>query len=36
VHEALDVPIKFVGTGESVGDLAPFDPDRFAAELLHE
>ncbi len=36
VHEALDVPVKFVGTGEAVGDLAPFDPDRFAAELLQE
>lgn len=36
VHEALDVPIKFVGTGESIGDLAPFDPDRFAEELLQE
>lgn len=36
VHEALDVPIKFVGTGESIGDLAAFDPDRFAEELLQE
>ena len=34
VHEALDVPVKFVGTGESPGDLAPFDPDAFARALI--
>lgn len=36
VHEALDVPVKFVGTGESATDLAIFDADRFARELLDE
>jgi fused signal recognition particle receptor len=34
VHEALDVPVKFVGTGESASDLLTFDPDAFARELL--
>jgi fused signal recognition particle receptor len=34
VHEALDVPVKFVGVGEQVDDLVPFDPALFAAELL--
>jgi fused signal recognition particle receptor len=34
VREAIDVPVKFLGVGESVGDLMPFDPSRFAAELL--
>ena len=34
VHEALDVAVKFVGTGESARDLQPFDPDVFARELL--
>jgi fused signal recognition particle receptor len=34
VHEALDVPVKFVGVGEQVDDLVPFDPASFAAELL--
>ncbi|HMI57208.1 MAG TPA: signal recognition particle-docking protein FtsY, partial [Gemmatimonadaceae bacterium] len=34
VHEALDVPVKFVGVGEQVDDLEPFDPASFAAELL--
>jgi fused signal recognition particle receptor len=34
VHEALDVPIKFIGTGEAVGDLSPFDPVAFSRQLL--
>ncbi len=36
VHEALDVPVKFVGVGEQVGDLEPFDASVFARELLEE
>jgi fused signal recognition particle receptor len=34
VHKALDVPIKFLGTGESAADLVPFDPREFSTELL--
>jgi fused signal recognition particle receptor len=34
VHEALDVPVKFVGVGEAAADLIPFDPGRFARELF--
>lgn len=34
VHEAIDVPIKFLGTGEQSGDLVPFDATEFARELL--
>jgi fused signal recognition particle receptor len=34
VHEALDVPIKFLGTGEAVEDLVPFDPATFSRQLL--
>ena len=34
VHEAIDVPVKFVGTGEGVDDLAPFDAADFSAALL--
>jgi fused signal recognition particle receptor len=34
VHEALDVPVKFLGTGEKAGDLAPFDAKEFAKEVL--
>jgi fused signal recognition particle receptor len=34
VHEALDVPIKFVGLGEQIGDLDPFDATSYARELV--
>jgi fused signal recognition particle receptor len=34
VHEAIDVPVKFIGVGEKVGDLESFDPRKFSAELL--
>jgi len=34
IHEALDVPVKFLGTGEKVGDLEPFDAAAFAEELV--
>lgn len=34
VHEAIDVPVKFLGVGEASDDLLPFSADDFAAELL--
>ncbi|MEP6990312.1 MAG: signal recognition particle-docking protein FtsY [bacterium] len=34
VHEAIDVPVKFLGTGEQGDDLVPFDAAEFAGELL--
>src|SRR5690606_19296786 len=34
VHEALDIPVKFLGTGESAADLRGFDPAAFSRELL--
>ena len=34
VHEAIDVPVKFLGTGETSGDLVVFDATNFARELL--
>ena len=34
VHEAVNVPVKFLGFGEQTDDLQPFEPGRFAAELL--
>ncbi|HSQ32637.1 MAG TPA: signal recognition particle-docking protein FtsY [Gemmatimonadaceae bacterium] len=34
VHEAIDVPVKFLGVGEGVDDLEPFDAAAFARELL--
>jgi fused signal recognition particle receptor len=34
ISSLLDIPVKFVGTGETLDDLAPFDPDRFVEALL--
>lgn len=34
VHEALNVPIKFVGTGEQVGDLSAFNAREYARALV--
>jgi fused signal recognition particle receptor len=36
VHQALDVPIKFVGVGETLEDLLPFDAAEYARELVEE
>jgi len=34
IEDALDIPIKFVGTGESIEDLAPFDPMEYVKGLI--
>lgn len=34
VHEAIDVPVKFVGVGEKATDLLPFDAARFSREVI--
>jgi fused signal recognition particle receptor len=34
VHEALDIPVKFIGIGEKASDLESFDPKLFAHEVL--
>jgi fused signal recognition particle receptor len=34
IEDALRVPVRFVGVGEKVGDLVPFDPDAFVAALF--
>jgi len=34
VHEAVDVPVKFVGVGEKATDLLPFDAARFSREVV--
>jgi fused signal recognition particle receptor len=28
------VPVRFIGVGEGIGDLLPFDPDAFVAALF--
>ena len=34
VSHTLDLPIRFIGTGEKLGDIAPFDPDAFIDGLF--
>jgi fused signal recognition particle receptor len=34
VRDALNVPVKFIGTGETMADIEPFNPVAFAAELV--
>lgn len=36
VHEALDVPVKFIGIGEKATDLEQFDAGAFAREVLEQ
>ena len=36
INNELDVPVKFVGVGEQIDDLQPFDADAFAAGLFDE
>ena len=34
IEDALHIPVRFVGVGEKVDDLIPFDPDAFVAALF--
>ena len=34
IEAALGIPVRYVGVGEQVGDLLPFDPDAFVAALF--
>ena len=36
IREDLQVPVKFVGVGEGIDDLQPFNPEDFAAGLFEE
>jgi fused signal recognition particle receptor len=36
IADTLEVPVKFVGLGEGLDDLRPFDPELFVAALLDE
>ena len=29
INNVLDIPVKFVGLGETIDDMEPFDADRF-------
>ena len=34
IARALDIPVRYIGTGEKAEDFAPFDPDTFAEGLF--
>jgi fused signal recognition particle receptor len=34
IEHELDLPIKWIGTGEAIGDLAPFDPEIYITGIL--
>ena len=34
IEDSFDIPIKFVGTGESIEDLASFNPDEYVKGLI--
>ena len=36
IADELGIPVKLIGTGETLEDLSPFDPDDFARALLAE
>jgi fused signal recognition particle receptor len=36
IANELEIPVKLIGTGESLEDLRPFDPEDFARALLAE
>jgi fused signal recognition particle receptor len=36
VHEELGTPVRFVGTGEKLEDLEPFDPTTYAESLVRD
>ena len=34
IKEELEVPVKYIGVGEQIDDLQPFDPEEFAKALF--
>ena len=34
IQDKIGIPVKYIGTGEKMEDLAPFDPELFARALL--
>jgi fused signal recognition particle receptor len=36
ISDQLSIPVRFIGTGEAVDDLIPFDPESFIKALLNE
>ena len=36
IRDELDVPVKFVGLGETLDDIEPFEPELFVEALFAE
>jgi len=36
INESLNLPIRFIGVGESISDLRPFDPDEFVEAIFEQ
>jgi fused signal recognition particle receptor len=36
IEQKLGLPVKFVGLGEGIDDLEPFDPGAFVQELFEK
>jgi fused signal recognition particle receptor len=36
IEAELDVPVKLVGVGEGIDDIAPFDPEAFLRALFED
>lgn len=36
IKKTLDIPIKYIGVGEQIGDMQPFDADMFVSALFEE
>ena len=36
IREQLDIPVKFIGVGETPDDVEPFDPERFVEAMFAE
>ena len=36
IHDQINIPVKFVGLGETPDDIEPFDPDTFVQALFAE
>jgi fused signal recognition particle receptor len=36
IARELNLPIRYIGTGEKVDDLLPFDPEKFIESLFEK
>ncbi|MBQ8689982.1 MAG: signal recognition particle-docking protein FtsY [Clostridia bacterium] len=36
IKQELGIPVKFIGVGEKIDDMKPFDPDEFASALFEK